>query len=208
VFWRVGVATRVGPESRKESWACEAEPPLHEWTRLGLLRPPIFMDPARESPIGAWATFDRPRRKAERPRRAGRGAEWVPPGDGDAGEPAWGPPGRTCRASGKDAPREISGCGRSRRRSVDFSLLIGGFFRPRKRRASVDRSAASRRHRHPVPDHERSRRSIPGGVGRAAGGRWWVSFGRVLPPNVAESPGAWCVTVDIKAGQPDWFEAL
>src|SRR5262245_26018198 len=47
----------------------------------------------------------------------------------DAGELTSGLLGRTCRASGKDAPGESNHFGRPRRRSVDFSLLIGGFVR-------------------------------------------------------------------------------
>lgn len=39
-------------------------------------------------------------------------------------------------------------------------------------------------------------------------GKWWVSFGRVTPPNVVESPGGWCVTVDVTTGQSGWFEVL
>jgi hypothetical protein len=39
-------------------------------------------------------------------------------------------------------------------------------------------------------------------------GRWWVSFGKVFPPNVAESPGGWCVTVDAKTGKAKWFLTL
>jgi hypothetical protein len=39
-------------------------------------------------------------------------------------------------------------------------------------------------------------------------GRWWVSFGKVFPPNVAESPGGWCVTVDTQTGRPAWFMVL
>ena len=39
-------------------------------------------------------------------------------------------------------------------------------------------------------------------------GRWWVSFGKVFPPNVVESPGSWCVTVDAKTGKAEWFLTL
>jgi hypothetical protein len=39
-------------------------------------------------------------------------------------------------------------------------------------------------------------------------GQWWVSFGKVFPPNVVESPGGWAITVDAKTGQPAWFEVL
>jgi hypothetical protein len=39
-------------------------------------------------------------------------------------------------------------------------------------------------------------------------GRWFVSFGKVLPPNVVESPGGYAVTVDIETGEPEWFDAL
>jgi hypothetical protein len=39
-------------------------------------------------------------------------------------------------------------------------------------------------------------------------GRWLVSFGKVLPPGVVESPGGYAVTVDAETGRPEWFEAL
>jgi hypothetical protein len=39
-------------------------------------------------------------------------------------------------------------------------------------------------------------------------GRWWVSFGKVFPPNVVESPGVWAITVDATTGQPAWFNVL
>jgi hypothetical protein len=39
-------------------------------------------------------------------------------------------------------------------------------------------------------------------------GRWWVSFGKVFPPNVVECPGCWCVTVDAKTGKAKWFMTL
>jgi len=39
-------------------------------------------------------------------------------------------------------------------------------------------------------------------------GRWWVSFGKVFPPNVVEAPGGWCVTVDAKTGKAKWFPVL
>ena len=39
-------------------------------------------------------------------------------------------------------------------------------------------------------------------------GEWLVSFGKVLPPNVAESPGGYAVAVDAKSGRPKWFPAL
>jgi hypothetical protein len=39
-------------------------------------------------------------------------------------------------------------------------------------------------------------------------GRWWVSFGKVFPPNVVECPGGWCVTVDAKTGKAKWFPTL
>jgi hypothetical protein len=39
-------------------------------------------------------------------------------------------------------------------------------------------------------------------------GQWLVSFGKVLPPNVVESPGGWAVAVDVETGQPAWFPAL
>jgi hypothetical protein len=39
-------------------------------------------------------------------------------------------------------------------------------------------------------------------------GRWWVSFGKVFPPNVVECPGGWCVTVDAKTGKARWFMTL
>jgi hypothetical protein len=40
------------------------------------------------------------------------------------------------------------------------------------------------------------------------GGRWLVSFGKIFPPNVVESPGGWAVSVDRKTGKPEWFPAL
>jgi hypothetical protein len=39
-------------------------------------------------------------------------------------------------------------------------------------------------------------------------GQWLVSFGKVLPPNVVESPGGWAVAVDVETGQPAWFPVL
>ena len=39
-------------------------------------------------------------------------------------------------------------------------------------------------------------------------GQWLVSFGKVFPPNVAESPGGWAVAVDAQTGRPAWFPAL
>ena len=39
-------------------------------------------------------------------------------------------------------------------------------------------------------------------------GRWWVSFGEVLPPDVVEDPGGWCVAVDTKTGKAKWFLTL
>lgn len=39
-------------------------------------------------------------------------------------------------------------------------------------------------------------------------GQWFVSFGKIFPPNVVESPGCWAVTVDVETGQPEWFDAL
>jgi hypothetical protein len=39
-------------------------------------------------------------------------------------------------------------------------------------------------------------------------GQWLVSFGKVFPPNVVESPGGWAVAVDTETGQPAWFPAL
>ena len=39
-------------------------------------------------------------------------------------------------------------------------------------------------------------------------GRWWVSFGKVFPPNVVESPGASAVAVDVETGRPAWFPVL
>ena len=39
-------------------------------------------------------------------------------------------------------------------------------------------------------------------------GLWWVSFGKVFPPNVVECPGGWCVTVDAKTGKAKWFLTL
>jgi hypothetical protein len=39
-------------------------------------------------------------------------------------------------------------------------------------------------------------------------GQWLVSFGKVLPPNVVESPGGYAVAVDEETGRPEWFPAL
>jgi hypothetical protein len=39
-------------------------------------------------------------------------------------------------------------------------------------------------------------------------GKWWISFGKVLPPGIAESPGGCCVTVDVKSGRAKWFQVL
>jgi hypothetical protein len=39
-------------------------------------------------------------------------------------------------------------------------------------------------------------------------GQWLVSFGKVLPPNVVESPGGYAVAVDATTGRPVWFPAL
>lgn len=39
-------------------------------------------------------------------------------------------------------------------------------------------------------------------------GQWLVSFGRVPPPNVVESPGGWAVAVDGQTGAPEWFPVL
>lgn len=39
-------------------------------------------------------------------------------------------------------------------------------------------------------------------------GQWLVSFGKVLPANVVESPGGWAVAVDVETGRPEWFETL
>ena len=39
-------------------------------------------------------------------------------------------------------------------------------------------------------------------------GQWLVSFGKVLPPGVVESPGGYAVAVDVKTGHPEWFETL
>jgi hypothetical protein len=38
--------------------------------------------------------------------------------------------------------------------------------------------------------------------------KWFVSFGKVMPPDVVESPGRWCVTVDAETGQAEWFPTL
>jgi len=43
---------------------------------------------------------------------------------------------------------------------------------------------------------------------RKDSGKWWVSFGKVFPPGVAESPGSYCVTVDVKKGHAQWFLTL
>ena len=39
-------------------------------------------------------------------------------------------------------------------------------------------------------------------------GKWWISFGKVFQNGVVESPGGWCVTVDVKTGQAKWFMTL
>jgi hypothetical protein len=39
-------------------------------------------------------------------------------------------------------------------------------------------------------------------------GLWWVSFGKVFPPNVVECPGGWAVTVDAATGEAKWFPTL
>jgi len=39
-------------------------------------------------------------------------------------------------------------------------------------------------------------------------GMWFVSFGKLNPPDMVESPGGWCVTVDAKTGHAQWFETL
>ena len=40
------------------------------------------------------------------------------------------------------------------------------------------------------------------------GGQWLISFGKVFPPNVVESPGGWAVAVDVNTGHPAWFPTL
>ena len=39
-------------------------------------------------------------------------------------------------------------------------------------------------------------------------GQWLVSFGKVLPPNVVESPGGYAVAVTATTGRPKWFPTL
>ena len=39
-------------------------------------------------------------------------------------------------------------------------------------------------------------------------GQRLVSFGKVFPPNVVESPGGYVVAVDAATGRPEWFPAL
>jgi hypothetical protein len=39
-------------------------------------------------------------------------------------------------------------------------------------------------------------------------GQWLVSFGKVFPPNVVESPGGLAVAVDLETGRPAWFPVL
>jgi hypothetical protein len=39
-------------------------------------------------------------------------------------------------------------------------------------------------------------------------GEWLVSFAKVFPPGVVESPGSWAVAVDAETGQAAWFFAL
>jgi hypothetical protein len=40
------------------------------------------------------------------------------------------------------------------------------------------------------------------------GGQWLVSFGKVFPPGVVESPGGWAVAVAIKTGKAKWIPVL
>jgi len=40
------------------------------------------------------------------------------------------------------------------------------------------------------------------------GGQWLVSFGKVGPPDVVESPGCWAVAVAVKTGKAKWFPVL
>lgn len=37
---------------------------------------------------------------------------------------------------------------------------------------------------------------------------WIVNFIKLLPPNVIESPGSWCVYVDASTGVAEWFETI
>ena len=39
-------------------------------------------------------------------------------------------------------------------------------------------------------------------------GQWWVEFDRVTPPDVVESPSAWCITVNAKTGKAKGFMTL
>ena len=39
-------------------------------------------------------------------------------------------------------------------------------------------------------------------------GQWLVSFGKVLPPDVVESPGGYAVAVDAVTGRPEWLPVL
>jgi hypothetical protein len=43
---------------------------------------------------------------------------------------------------------------------------------------------------------------------RLIGRLWFVNFHKLLPSHVVESPGSWCVTVDARTGQAEWFETL
>ena len=42
---------------------------------------------------------------------------------------------------------------------------------------------------------------------RMAEGVWWISFGQVFSPGLADSSG-YCVTVDLKTGKAKWFLTL
>src|SRR5215467_13582199 len=81
----------------------------------------IFMDLLGESPIGAWATPDRPWPKISDRRKQG------PEPLTNAGAVTDAPARTRQWPVGKDAPQEFQEVfGRPRRRCLDFLLLIGG----------------------------------------------------------------------------------
>jgi len=43
---------------------------------------------------------------------------------------------------------------------------------------------------------------------KLVGRKWFVNFTKLLPSDVIESPGSWCVTVDALTGEASWFETL
>jgi hypothetical protein len=43
---------------------------------------------------------------------------------------------------------------------------------------------------------------------RLIGRVWFVNFVKLLPPDVVESPGSWCVTVDAESGKTACFDTI